>query len=824
MKIKYLIFPLFFLYTYSSSTCFAMKTEEETLTEENFINRYIDPVIKKEDTLALVKDVNCDALSIKKRENLEKIEKAITLLENVYIWDLFSLQNFMKLYWKSFEKLKKIENQENHTPIITDLLNQSAALSQKIINEKEQNQDALVAYLLITLSFDNYLTTEHKKSSEINFSEICKNYQGYYSPALSIKLADLFAYYKKYTYAVFQNIKAMENSDFKIILEKNNSSATLDNVLKTPQIIVRDIPLSQNKEHEELLKFKNNILSFSFSDHCMTIYNNDGYTHLSKCSDEANKNKSKDLKENKNLFKGNSISTGKDYPIGYFFTLPQKAHETKAIFVQVYGGAQSNNDRVGLQSFTLSQKDKFLCLNNIGILKLNMIDHLENDVHQANMSEKVFNKIINSIKIVYDNISTRTKLHQKIETIPQNCPIYLMGRSFGALIALRFAEIHPNTFNGYIAQSGAITSKFENEDITTFEQHLDVSHPENIKNLANNVLVMNNYNDNTIPLSTTEDFEMAAKNAQVDNLIMYHFFREGSLNGPRQEAIGHHPSPNEWYKKECEDAILNFIEKTKNGTVKFNDPFSVSIKKMRTLFYWTSYNQHNKKKKYNEKFLSIFFKLYQNAFHENRNLNYEKEKSPFLQECFEIYRNYNNKENNHSSYQDFLTIAMAITNEKKQNESWESVYLPIIFHLIKCDNPWNLKNYATLLESFKFTSEHFESFFKVLNLQEKIKNHTSDQFDMIKPFIDEDNFRTHFQEECFEYNKENQSYTLNCDKVNKNWHPFIGDFFFHTLNNHQAQSKGPEKLKHDFVYLLNSYKNVVKNCLKKIFTTYWSKK
>lgn len=515
------------------------------------------------------------------------------------------------------------------------------------------------------------------------------------------------------------NLGLMPSGVLEITSDKDNEIirmlAKKNPTLIKEVVITRDIPLSpyRKKKNEDFNKINDKKLE----DLGMIIYNNDGYESLPnyippKTTDVA----ISDIKKGKELFTSFKIVSPKHPlleqdediiegfdPVGYFMLLPKKIEKTRAIIVSAYGGLTKKESPLNIADFRYSLPDyilKYLLAHNIGIMFLNTADYIENTEFQSKMSEKIFKKVLSNIKATYDVLSKtekRNELHILLNKIQKHLPLYLYGASFGGTVALRFAQTYPHTFNGYISHDGGLAHR----------SHKNYINPSlHVKELQENVLLFQNYTDNIVFVNETIDFIKVLQKSNKASQVLVHFFPQANLNNPKKSYIGHFFSSKPWYLKEYAETLVDFIEKTKNGKVKFSE----SIQKMRNFFYQNSFQEHEYIKKikqksieqslkdlkeYNEmfsfqRFISIGFKLYKNALicRDKRFTKREVElpREEFMKMNFETYLKYHGKKDKKDKqklYNKFLHEALDILSEepKKTDHSWEHAYKPLLKQL-----------------------------------------------------------------------------------------------------------------------------------------------
>lgn len=150
---------------------------------------------------------------------------------------------------------------------------------------------------------------------------------------------------------------------------------------------------------------------------------------------------------------------------------------------------------------------------------------------------------------------------QQINKVIKNLPIYLMGHSFGGLVALNYTENQYYTdapkINGVIVQDGAVSEKaMINKKF--LHKEIDPSHPEKVKNIEVPVLLLHNLDDRNVSATGMVDFFQLLTKDKIDAYL--HFTRQShgtSLYGPIQK--GHGISPYKKSSQKFRKSILNFM-------------------------------------------------------------------------------------------------------------------------------------------------------------------------------------------------------------------------------------------------------------------------
>lgn len=446
----------------------------------------------------------------------------------------------------------------------------------------------------------------------------------------------------------------------------------------------RDIPLSQSRKKTQELGGEKYINSSDFSTFWeldqKLIYNNDAYEQLKTYIPEENETEYKEsLLTSGHGFKGKPLTSSREgnYPadfIGYSLWLPKDMAQTEAILICAYGGRTTRDRPDPFNSIALTYPIfKYLLSKNIGIMNLNTVDLKDNEKFQHLMLKDTFMRVLNNVKSAYEVLSSTPEiLHENLKSLPKKLPLYFYGASFGGGLGVRFAQTYPHTFKGYISHDGSLAEE-------RYQNHL---RPDlHVKKLQDNILILQNYTDNNVLLDSQMKFYDALKKESKTPLVQLHFFPEANLEADEKINIGHFLSNEPWYLQEYTQAILDFIEKTKNGKTIFTSPLPGSVQEMRELFHKTAFQEHAQESSQFERSLSIGFKIYKNALQWRdpelrKNNTFEMNK--FMEKWFNAYKKKNNIAN--AAYASFLQKSLDIlsNDEKKADESWNSIYLNII--------------------------------------------------------------------------------------------------------------------------------------------------
>ncbi len=236
-----------------------------------------------------------------------------------------------------------------------------------------------------------------------------------------------------------------------------------------------------------------------------------------------------------------------DVPIGYNIHLPEcDPKDIKGVIVHVYGGGGGY-----YKPLNLTNIHNYLLKNNIAVVTLNLVDHLELTSDQAYMQEDLYAKLHASIDCFFKTLrGNDSKIMFSGLTIPRTAKIILYGASFGGMRAIRHAELYPNTFDGYISHDGGISptivkkQSFQETGNTTENWLSPMEEPLKLNKLAGKVsktlkdpkvlliqdpiLLLHNYDDNNVPLKATLDFYQEALNCGKKHLVQLYITRRGN--------------------------------------------------------------------------------------------------------------------------------------------------------------------------------------------------------------------------------------------------------------------------------------------------------
>lgn len=255
--------------------------------------------------------------------------------------------------------------------------------------------------------------------------------------------------------------------------------------------------------------------------------------------------------ENAGIFK---TAVEEDIPIGYNVFLPKG--EIKAIVVEVYGGDLAANRIRRLKKPETTFKyflDPYLLSQGIAYVTLDLLDLIKLQTNQRRMSVNLHEKLHGSINRFYEALRGKDpdKIFEGI--LPSNLKVFLFGGSFGGRTAIKHAELYPDTFDGYISHDGAIGGQL-------LSNYLECNNEDDMKRIAQRILLLHNYDDNRVSLSETLEFYEKAINIGKKNLITLYVSARGNPIVAGAETLKGHLEPDEAHFTEpYADQFVKFI-------------------------------------------------------------------------------------------------------------------------------------------------------------------------------------------------------------------------------------------------------------------------
>lgn len=251
-----------------------------------------------------------------------------------------------------------------------------------------------------------------------------------------------------------------------------------------------------NDLQEELFEEK-------FSERMVIVYNNEGYFDQEPKASALTK-----------FIKGAALSfekEGSSVPIGYNVFLPNDNQLPSQVMVVIYGGK-----RKSLQGENIFQPDtypdkleRYLLNRGTAIITLNLPDLLKLETEQALMPEQLYNEIHACINHCFHTLSHPEHLHPLLEILKDK-PIFLFGKSFGGTMAIRHAQMYPNTFAGYISHDGDLHAKISSQSDrikrAPLSPWLDASDADAIAKIQDPILLMQNRDDHNVNAKITLSF------------------------------------------------------------------------------------------------------------------------------------------------------------------------------------------------------------------------------------------------------------------------------------------------------------------------------
>lgn len=310
----------------------------------------------------------------------------------------------------------------------------------------------------------------------------------------------------------------------------------------------------------------------------------------------------------------------KEYSVGYNIFFPSTYDDVSKIYINVYGGGDYYKREELLErpnAKSLSPIMKRLLGNNAVVITLNLPD-LQRRVYvpQLEMSQKDFLIIQHALKGFVDKLKTNPSDIFDAPFMDQlsKKPIYLIGSSFGGLMATRFLQLFPKTMAGAISINGVLSIReHQRADITILTQRryseiYDYLDPKtHIKNLLDPLLIIHNFDDHNVPVSVSLDFyDEAIRQKKAVGLYVN---RQGSPPFPSSSALSlvqkGHGAPLAW----------NDRRHTANAIEKFtNDPYAENVlPTWRAILYRTLFARFHKGSSLEEQFAAEGLRLYREA-------------------------------------------------------------------------------------------------------------------------------------------------------------------------------------------------------------------
>lgn len=358
-----------------------------------------------------------------------------------------------------------------------------------------------------------------------------------------------------------------------------------------------------------------------------------------------------------NYKEGAPLSLNSDTPIGYNIYFPKG--EIKAILVQVYGGFEAKDiKKERYNPGDLTYLDSILLSNGIAVITLNLVDLLKLKVFQGKMPESLHDALHASINYFAEQIrQTPTSLASSTDPtqIPllaslKGKPIYLYGASFGGRTSIRQAELHSDSFDGYMSHDGALSNKMEVlSDLLQREplqEYLNPNQDDEIKKITKPILILHNFDDNNVNIKQSIDFVKKAKKVLKDSVqIQVLFTGRGSPSpGDASHNKGHFTPTN---KKEFEQYVTTILKfMTENGS------------KLSAVSDWQTHS----------------YNIYANKNYRSATL-----KQQFISEAFRIFRSaLKPKPRDELKDEDkFSPASIQFGSPEEQDKAWEEYYKPL---------------------------------------------------------------------------------------------------------------------------------------------------
>ena len=387
--------------------------------------------------------------------------------------------------------------------------------------------------------------------AEHNYSMLRIKFENYFAKKLPFKtVSDFIPAIADFNYEVFANIAKkkdhlglleffgkladrmyFENHVDEIIRDYGHSEESIKKAYAIAKLYMVDVKgsaddgvvrssLPRSKRDKGQILFANNKNVKNI------IYNNDGYSGRVFIREK--------------IIKGEKIVSD-DGPIGYVKYMPQG--DVKSIFVQIYGGyeAKEKDEKMSKPLGLSEYYESELLKNGTMVVKLNLINLLELNVHQREMSADLLEKIHRQIHYFFNYLQQDTKLKGK--------PVFLYGPSFGGMMSVHHAQNFPDTFAGYISHNGALY-----ED--SRQDHLLVGKQDRVEKIKQPILLLHTLDDNRVNLDTTLQVYLKASAVKKEHLFRLYVSPHGSQS--YKDDHGHY-TPGGYYGKLYAEQLIDFI-------------------------------------------------------------------------------------------------------------------------------------------------------------------------------------------------------------------------------------------------------------------------
>lgn len=311
-------------------------------------------------------------------------------------------------------------------------------------------------------------------------------------------------------------------------------------------------------------------------------------------------------------------------PVGYVLYLPPG--EIKAIMVHVYGGFGPKDRKENLfkPSEFISDLERYYLSQGIAIVKLSLVDFLENDAGFNYMSRDIHARLHASIHQFFMSLKSDSRAQIFHANLPDNIPIFLYGASFGGRTAVRHAELYPETFDGYISHDGWLSlemgAKSDNPKIkergtSPAKSWLDplgnnTAGLSRVTSIQRPILLLHNFNDNNVKINVSLAFYKAMVDAHKGDSIALLISRLGNLTATDAHNIGHFEPEREdfsLYAKTIADFMLTEPMKQKEGAYE-------------TMSAWAAHqyelyaNKYFRAASYEDQMVSELYRLFKNRY------------------------------------------------------------------------------------------------------------------------------------------------------------------------------------------------------------------
>lgn len=216
-------------------------------------------------------------------------------------------------------------------------------------------------------------------------------------------------------------------------------------------------------------------------------------------------------------------------PIGYTIYFHTKQPIPDTFLIEVYGGSNTKGEVPPFKPRT-SDFTKFLISEGIGVIELNLPDHLKSNNRQRQQEAEVHALVQRAIHHFVQTFKTNPSiLHPTLDSIAtRQLRLFLYGASFGGRTAFKYAASpYGEDFAGYISHDGSLdyrqlemsqrfyekSSKSSVQDIGVTLPHIALNQEDisSIKKRGFPLLVLHNLDDNNVNPAVALSFYKKAR-------------------------------------------------------------------------------------------------------------------------------------------------------------------------------------------------------------------------------------------------------------------------------------------------------------------------